>query len=38
MMLLGWTYVKVHSLVTVRPESIILDQMTNFDVIFYVLV
>ena len=31
-------YFKVHSLVSVHPKSIILGQMTNLKVIFYVVV
>ena len=31
-------YFKVHSLVSVHPKSIILDQMTNLNMIFYVVV
>ena len=30
-------YSKVHSLVSVHPKSIILDQMTNLNMIFYVV-
>ena len=37
MMLLGLTYLKVRSLVSVHPKSIMLDQMTNLDMILYVL-
>ena len=31
-------YFKVHNLVSVHPKSIILDQMTNLNVIFHVMV
>ena len=31
-------YFKVHSLVSVHPESIILGQMTNLNMIFHVVV
>ena len=31
-------YVKVHSLVSVHPKSIIVGQITNLDMIFYVMV
>ena len=31
-------YFKVHSLVSVHPKSIILDQMTSLNMIFYVVV
>ena len=30
-------YFKIHSLVSVHPKSIILDQMTNLNMIFYVM-
>ena len=32
------SYFKVNSLVSVRPKSIILDQMTNLNMIFYAVV
>ena len=31
-------YFKVHNLVSVHPQSIILGQMTNLNMIFYVVV
>ena len=31
-------YIKVHSLVSVHPKSIILSQMTNLNMIFHVVV
>ena len=31
-------YFKVHNLVSVHPKSIILGQMINLDMIFYVVV
>ena len=31
-------YFKIHSLVSVHPKSIILDQMTSLNMIFYVMV
>ena len=32
------TYFKIHNLVSVHPKSIILGQMINLDMIFYVVV
>ena len=37
-MLLSWTYLKVHSLNYVYSKSIIRDQITNVNMILYVVV
>ena len=31
-------YFKVHNLVSVHPKSVILGQMTNFNMVFYMVV